>query len=450
MKKKLVLFVTVISLVSCSEKEIDMANLVERNDKVYEVNSEKPFSGKITKKNEKGQFIITGHYNKGLKDDEWVYYYNNGQVKKKVHYKNNVLNGKYETYTENGDPLISTNYLKGKYDGNYIEYNNRKNLIRDINYKNGQYNGNYKEYNSNGILIIETTYKNGLIDGKYKDYYKNGNIHYSYSMKNNDYEGDYIEYNSDKTIKKHLFYENGSKINKGTWTKYWNENNQIVNSPSVLFSKVSFDKNGKPSTKVKFYYQKSGKIRSELSFESVEPDLIDGECVYYSENGNVSMKGQYKNNKREGEWVSYYDKKNVIGTFVKEKVIYKNGLLDGSYTYYYNSNYYTSGPTTPVFVKYKPQTDYGYWKLEGYLSKGKLDKTWKLWLMYRKYNNSNSCWYKMNVYSTTKWDMGREVENSYLSLQSNKVYDSNNNRLNVHWMNLSKEVIKINKPLYCR
>lgn len=487
-------------LISCSEKEVVQKSLTERNGKVYEVNQEKPFTGLSFTKYSNEQFKEKGRYKKGLQSGLWEYftkqgqltksieykngkrngeskeytnkgairteanykkdnlhgkmitYYSNGQVKRKENYTKNTLNGLYETFSKNGNSLIKIEYLNGEYNGNYKEYNNKNILVRDINYKKGKYDGIYAEYYENGNIFKKTTYKDGLIDGKYIDYYKGGNINksYNYSAKNEIYDGDFFKYNVDKSVNKHIYYKNGKGVNKGTWKRYWNKNNQISSVPAFSYSTISFDGNGKPSTTVKFFYQKNGKIKDEISYKSLEPDIREGEVKHYAENGSLIMKGNYKNNVRDGLWETYYDKKNIVETYVKESVNYKNGVLEGKYTYFYNSNYGQAKYTNPKFINHKPQTDDGYWKLEGYLSNGKLNKTWKLWLMYRKYNRSNSCWHKMNVYSTSKWNRGNEIENSYLSLQSNLVYDKNNRRLKEHWRNLAKEVIKTTKPLFCR
>lgn len=448
MKKSILLSLIIILFISCSEKEVNIQSLVERNGLMYEVNNSAPFSGKVFQKFNNEQFKMIGHYEKGEKTGEWIHYYSNGQIKKKVHYKNNILNGKYETYTENGDPLIKTNYLNGNYDGNYLEYNNRNTLLRDINYKNGQYQGSYKEYNNNGTLITETNYNNDLIEGKYLNYYDNGNIHYSYSMHQGNYVDDYKEYNKDGTIRKHKYYDkDGKKTNKGKWTIYYDTKWNEVGNPSEFYRIIDFTNNSNNNTiKVKDYYN-NGSVQMEGTYSSIEPDIKDGIFKWFSKDGIVTMKGNYINGVKEGVWETYYDRKNIEGSFIKERAHYKNGKLNGKYNYWLNPNYSYADYSNenlniyPELLKYHPQTNDGYWKLYGQLNNGKLNGKWKVWIM----NRSNNCWYKLNLYVEYIWDNGNPVNN----YANNKTYNATGLVINRYY-EYAENIAKTTKPLYCR
>jgi len=267
MKKVLLLIMTVISFVSCSEKEIDFDNLVERNGKAYEVNSEKPYSGKISKKNNKGQFIITGHYNNGLKDKEWVEYYKNGQKSKVSNFSKNKLNGIQEFYTNKGQLVSKLKYndglkngefesfydngnkkSKGKYSNNnyngLIEewYDDSKNKLKGnfingeydglieiwysngkpksvINYVKGQLNDNSKEYSTSGFLERDFNYKNGGKDGLCIVYYSEGKKFTSINYKNNKKNGLYEEWYSNNNKFKEINYKNGKAYDVKRWNK---------------------------------------------------------------------------------------------------------------------------------------------------------------------------------------------------------------------------------------
>lgn len=83
-----ILFATLlVTLVACA-KEVPVERVEIRQGLVYEVNSQKPFSGRS------------------------VSYWPNGQLKEKSTFKNGELNGPYELYRADGQVLIKLNYSK--------------------------------------------------------------------------------------------------------------------------------------------------------------------------------------------------------------------------------------------------------------------------------------------------------------------------------------------------
>ena len=56
---------------------------------------------------------------------------------------------------------------------------------------------------------------------------------------------------------------------------------------------------------------------------------MQGECVSYWENGHLYMKGNYKNNKREGDWVSYWENGQLT-----YKGNYNGGKQEGKWVSY--------------------------------------------------------------------------------------------------------------------
>lgn len=425
MIKKIILFSTFLVLASCGQNEIDFSQISTRNGLAYQVNENSPFTGKVSSKLENGQIIISGSYKNGKKDGEWLEYFNNGQLKKKENYSSGNYDGKFESYNKDGSPVILTNYSNGKLNNNYKEYNRKNILISDINYDNGNYNGSFKKFNDNGILITSTNYKNGSIDGLYTNYYENGNKKLEYSMSNNNYVNEYTMYNNDGVVKTQFDYSSGSKKNKGTWKKYWNKDWKIVDNPSTYYSTVSFDNSGKPSTRVKFYYQKNNKIQSEHTYLTVEPDLKEGEAIWYSEDGGITMKGNFKNGKRDGLWETYYKTNNYVGTKIKERANYKNGNLNGNYIIYKGGEEFKN-PSTILGIRF--QTIDGYWKATGNIQGQISDVTFKVWLIDEDngYGLKQKCSYKMNYYVKHINKKYSNV-NSYLEQNNRKFYDINGN-----------------------
>ena len=76
--KKLSVLLCIFLLSACAPSEVPSDKLLERNGLKYEINSQTPFAGVAT------------------------VYYENGQLEKKVTYKDGVKNGPSEYYHENG------------------------------------------------------------------------------------------------------------------------------------------------------------------------------------------------------------------------------------------------------------------------------------------------------------------------------------------------------------
>ena len=65
-----------------------------------------------------------------------------------------------------------------------------------------------------------------------------------------------------------------------------------------IFFKKSLDKNGQ----YKIISKKTGKIKLIKHYVN---DILNGDYIFYWDNGNIMLKGKFKNNKRVGTWVNY-------------------------------------------------------------------------------------------------------------------------------------------------
>ena len=80
-------------------------------------------------------------------------------------------------------------------------------------------------------------------------------------------------------------------------------------------------------------YYTNGNKYSKAHYSSLIPEIKDGEYESYFYNGNINLKGTYKNNKLEGIWLAYNKEKN----FIELKEMYKESLRNGrSFTFYEN------------------------------------------------------------------------------------------------------------------
>ena len=106
MKYLLIIFLLLFSSVSWSE-DIAFDDLVLRDGLFYEKFTDILFTGKVNGK-------IQGKISKGKREGEWLWYWENGQLKEKVNYKDGKKEGEQLRYYENGKLEKSEIYKDGK------------------------------------------------------------------------------------------------------------------------------------------------------------------------------------------------------------------------------------------------------------------------------------------------------------------------------------------------
>lgn len=89
--------------------------LVHKNDLVYEIKKDKPFTGTSESYYEDSNKLkISSEYKKGKLHGKTIEYFENGKISKKYNYKKNILEGKYESYNEDGTLLEKHKYKDGE------------------------------------------------------------------------------------------------------------------------------------------------------------------------------------------------------------------------------------------------------------------------------------------------------------------------------------------------
>ena len=152
--KKIFLTTLIFSVVSCSVPEVPIDNLVERNGIVYQVNSDKPYSGKAIEYFANGQAEFIETYKKG-RIVQTEYYSSNGALQTKSFYKDDEQTG-VEEYYENGQLAYKASYDKNL-TGFEEDYYENGQLAYKATYKNGEI-VDEEEYNENGKKIDASNY----------------------------------------------------------------------------------------------------------------------------------------------------------------------------------------------------------------------------------------------------------------------------------------------------
>ena len=153
MKKILLLFLLLLSIISCGKKEVLFSELQHRKDGLYyEKNQNKPFSGIVLTK------------------------YEDGQIEEKAKMVKGVLHGEFSLYTENGDLRIKGKYINGFLDdeSNYLialeKFQDSKEGDKDIKKINNLLFNNYPDKYDNvwqpkeGLARAKKDGKYGYID----------------------------------------------------------------------------------------------------------------------------------------------------------------------------------------------------------------------------------------------------------------------------------------------
>ena len=117
--------------------------------------------GKVTDHYISGQKQFEGALlstNSDVYDGECNYYYQEGEIQSKLHYKNGIRTGKWEFFHVNGQLEKVVYLVNDKPDGEYQEWWNNGTLKEEGRYKNGMFVGEWKGYNQDGSLNTITSY----------------------------------------------------------------------------------------------------------------------------------------------------------------------------------------------------------------------------------------------------------------------------------------------------
>jgi antitoxin component YwqK of YwqJK toxin-antitoxin module len=171
-------------------------------------------------------------------------FYPNGELKQKLSYKNDVLDGPSVWFFQNGKKMMECTYKDGKIEGKVTHWS---------------FGGNPES---------EGFYVNNLRNGKCIQYYEGGGIAMEQNYKNDTLDGAFVEYYPDKEIKTKGAY------NMGMWDGKWD----YYDDKGVLVGEGNFVK-GRGI--LKGYYL-NGHVKREVHYVNNQKD---GSETWYKENG---------------------------------------------------------------------------------------------------------------------------------------------------------------------
>lgn len=253
----------------------------------YVSNNPNPIEVSINKNpytinNLQGQPKFSGSFEKGKMSKEWTYFYNNGLVRLKQNYADNLVNGMSYSYNEGGELTSAYNNSNGSINGRYEAYSN--NLIRTVFfYEDGETQGPYEYFYPNGIVNHEGYIIDDNSEFNKFTYYQNGSIMGAYSYIN-DVLIKYKSYKPDGSL-----YAEFDLTNKNGVNVIKQNNDLIVNTNSY----TNGIKNGKCFTKYN-----TGELIAEANYLNGENH---GDYISYNPNGKLAVQKTYYSGKSHGE-----------------------------------------------------------------------------------------------------------------------------------------------------
>ena len=194
-----------------------LSQIVKKSDNlIYSSKTGNLYTGKVFKLYEDGTKYYEGHYEDGLMNGIWTYYYTNAVVKAK---------GKF-LHGNGGNPHNISEIPQNGRDGIWFLYYPNGNIHAKYQYKDGEFNDERLEWYPNGNKKITMHYMSGIPHGARLEWYKNDQkkleYFYSYGTKNGTWSAWYPD-----GSKKHMYsYKNGQKDQ--LWTVWWPNKNKKI------------------------------------------------------------------------------------------------------------------------------------------------------------------------------------------------------------------------------
>jgi len=183
-------------------------------------------------------------------------YWENGNLKSELRYKNGKLNGECVWYGPNGKKMTETHYKEDVLEGHCLRWHQNGKLAEDCWYKNGLRDSISRSYSEKGHLASEAFYVNGKLNGEIRKWYDNGQVFQ---------EGQYVDGMMDGQW--FIFYPSGALAGKANY---------------------------KMGTGKQTCYEESGYKCLEVPYAN---NLKHGKEIYYNPDGRVTKIVEYEEGK---------------------------------------------------------------------------------------------------------------------------------------------------------
>ena len=138
MKKLLTIFCLVLLTSYSYSQDVSRNLLVKKDGIVYEIKSDKLFTGTLVEYHDSGQLRVRATFKDGKENGLYEGYYENGQLHFRTTHKNGIPDGLWEGFYENGQLKERGNIKDLEQDGLWEYFDDGGNLTKTEEYKNGE------------------------------------------------------------------------------------------------------------------------------------------------------------------------------------------------------------------------------------------------------------------------------------------------------------------------
>lgn len=241
--------------------------------------------------------VSNGGKKQKLKQGTWLYYYDNGKLKRAFDYKYDLLDGMYAFYDSvSGNKTCLGWHKNDLRDSLFTMYYPSGHVKIEVWYKNGKHNGKFTKYDDSSGKVVEIGYyKDDMLVGTWYEYFKGTDI-----------------------IKEQTDYIN----NVGNAVKF----DKVTNKKIAEGPYTGSDKNGV----WKYYNANSGTIWKTETYKLGE---LSGEVIYYNADGSRKSVASYISGRLNGANLAYYDDGKTLW-FIAD---YQNDTLQGLLETFYEN-----------------------------------------------------------------------------------------------------------------
>ena len=183
-------------------------------------------------------------------------YYENGNVKSELRYKDGRLNGECVWYFPNGKPEMKINYVMDTLQGESLRWYENGFVQSRSFYKDNENDSVFESYNVTGDLVKREYYRKGVRHGSVTQWYDNGELFLEGTYNEGMFDGRWIIYYADGSIGSTATYNMGRGV-------------QIGYSPDgVMITKIHYKDNVKDGEELR--YNKQGEVVEILIWEDGE------------------------------------------------------------------------------------------------------------------------------------------------------------------------------------
>jgi antitoxin component YwqK of YwqJK toxin-antitoxin module len=165
---------------------------------------------------EDGSLKAKGRYNNNLPNGTWKYFYAQGKTEQEGQFENGKASGLWKWYFKDGSIKREEEFYQGKSEGLFVEYDTLGEAIVKGSYFDDQKEGEW--YYKVGDYIEKGKYVADLKDGKWESFYLDGKLKYEGEFVQGNPDGEHKFYYSNGQLKEINYYVMG--ISEKNWKKY--------------------------------------------------------------------------------------------------------------------------------------------------------------------------------------------------------------------------------------